>query len=126
MNINKLTATVCAATGFVAGAVFVSPVLAQHEGHQGGGHAHSYKGGSLALHEMMEKSAQKMGNMKMSGDTDKDFAMAMAEHHADGIKMADIELKYGKAAALKAMARKIKAAQTKERQQLLMHARMKH
>lgn len=126
MNINKLTATVCAAAGFAAGAVFVSPVLAQHQGHNTTSGTMRQSAGSQQLHAIMMDGAKKMQNMKMMGEVDRDFAMMMAQHHADGIKMADVEIRHGKNAQLKAMARKIKAAQTKERADLLKHANMKH
>jgi uncharacterized protein (DUF305 family) len=74
----------------------------------------------------MMDGVKKMQNMKMTGDVDRDFAMMMAQHHADGIKMADVEIRHGKNAHLKNMAKKIKAAQTKERADLLKHASMKH
>ena len=125
MNVNKLTATICALGGFAVGVIFVSPAFAQHEEHQGG-HGHKYTGGSLRLHELMEESSKGMMQLDMSGNTDKDFAMTMAEHHEVAIKMADIELKHGKVAVLKAMAKKMKAAQIKERAELLKHAKMKH
>src|SRR5689334_14360127 len=74
---------------------------AQHEGHQMQEHSHSYTGGSLQLHKIMEAGSAKMMDMKLSNNTDTDFAMLMAEHHAQAIKMVDVELKYGKVAALK-------------------------
>jgi uncharacterized protein (DUF305 family) len=52
--------------------------------------------------------------MMPSGDADKDFAMMMISHHQGAIDMAEVELKYGKDAALKEMAKKIIDAQKKE------------
>lgn len=74
----------------------------------------------------MHKAMMMMGNMKVSGDVDRDFAMLMADHHLGAIKMVDIYLKNGKNAQLKAMAKKMKVDQTKERAILLKHAQMKH
>jgi uncharacterized protein (DUF305 family) len=51
------------------------------------------------------------------------FATMMAKHHEDGIKMAEIEVKYGNDAKAKAMANKIIKAQTAERKQLLAVAK---
>lgn len=80
MNINKLTATVCAAAGFAAGAVFVSPVLAQHQGHNTTSGTMRQSAGSQQLHAIMMDGAKKMQNMKMMGEVDRDFAMMMAQH----------------------------------------------
>ena len=55
-----------------------------------------------------------MQKMPMSGDTDKDFAMMMKMHHQKGVEMAQMELDHGKSPAMKAMAKKIIAAQNKE------------
>ena len=62
----------------------------------------------------MMDGMQQMKVMKPSGDTDKDFAMMMKMHHQQALKMAEIELKLGKSAQLKAIATKIIAAQKKE------------
>lgn len=50
----------------------------------------------------------------MSTDQDKNFAMMMKMHHQKGIEMAQKELANGKSTEMKAMAKKIIAAQTKE------------
>ena len=55
-----------------------------------------------------------MHDMPMSGDPDKDFAMMMKMHHQKGVEMAEMELKQGKSAEMKAMAKKIIEAQKKE------------
>jgi uncharacterized protein (DUF305 family) len=55
-----------------------------------------------------------MESMKTTGDPDRDFAMMMKMHHQGAIDMAQMELKSGKDASLKAMAKKIIAAQQKE------------
>ena len=71
----------------------------------------------------MNARMMKPMSMVMSGNTDKDFAMMMAEHHMSGIDMAKIELKYGKNAALKKIASSIVASQTQERAHLLSLAK---
>lgn len=76
---------------------------------------------SMELHRIMT-SGMKMP-MKMSGDVDKDFAAMMIMHHQMAVKMADVEIKKGKSAALKAMARKMKAAQQAEIEQLAPFAK---
>ena len=56
----------------------------------------------------------KMGDMPMSSDSDKNFAMMMKMHHQKGLEMAKKELAEGKSPQMKAMAQKIIDAQTKE------------
>ena len=57
---------------------------------------------------------QKMSSLQMTGDHDHDFAMIMRSHHQAGLEMARAELKNGKDAQMKEMARKVIADQTKE------------
>ena len=63
-----------------------------------------------AMNVMMAK----MDAMKPKGNTDHDFAHMMMAHHQGAVAMADIELRDGKDAAMRAMATKIKADQQKE------------
>ena len=74
--------------------------MAQHQGHGGA--------------QPMGKGQKEMMAMKMTGDPDKDFAMMMIQHHRAGIEMAQIELRDGKDAKMKAMAQRIIDAQKKE------------
>lgn len=55
-----------------------------------------------------------MDSMKMTGDTDRDFAAMMKIHHQGAIDMAQMELKSGKDAKMRAMAKRIIEAQQKE------------
>lgn len=55
-----------------------------------------------------------MDSMKMTGDTDRDFATMMKMHHQGAIDMAQVELKSGKDAKMRAMAKRIIEAQQKE------------
>lgn len=55
-----------------------------------------------------------MESMKMSGDTDRDFAMMMKMHHQGAIDMAQMELQSGKDPKIRAMAKRIIDAQQKE------------
>ena len=55
-----------------------------------------------------------MDSMKMTGDTDRDFATMMKVHHQGAIDMAQMELKSGKDAKMRAMAKGIIKAQRKE------------
>jgi len=62
------------------------------------------------MHNMMDK----MHNMKMSGNIDKDFVMMMIPHHESAVAMAEDELAHGHHTELKKMAQKIIADQKKE------------
>ena len=72
--------------------------------------------GSMQMHQIMA-DGQKMP-MTMTGDVDKDFAMMMTMHHHQALKMADVMIQSGTNAKLKAMAQKMKKAQTKEIKEL--------
>ncbi len=85
--------------------------------------------GSKEIHEEMMDSAKKSQSMNMedmSGDTDKDFAMMMADHHRSAIKMAKSEIENGKNPELKQLAQNIIDSQQKEIATLEKHASMKH
>ena len=67
-----------------------------------------------AMKQSMRMSPDAMQSMPMSGDTDKDFAMMMKMHHQQGVQMAEMQIKNGKSAEMKTMAKHIVAAQNKE------------
>jgi uncharacterized protein (DUF305 family) len=67
---------------------------------------------SMQLHQIMMKGP-KMSH-PMTGDVDRDFAGMMSKHHQQAIDMVDVLLEHGDNAELKAMARKMKAAQQQE------------
>jgi hypothetical protein len=71
-------------------------------------------GASGGMHESMTGMMKNMESMKMTGDTDRDFAMMMKVHHQGAIDMAEMELKNGKDAKMRAMAKRIIDAQKKE------------
>ena len=75
---------------------------------------HDMAGMSAEMHQMMMRDMKQMGSMKMSGDTDQDFAMMMRHHHQSGIKMAEMELKNGKDPDMKRMAQQIIDSQKKD------------
>ncbi len=56
----------------------------------------------------------KMHNLQMTGNTDKDFVVTMIAHHESAVAMAEDELKYGKQRVLKTTAQKVIADQSKE------------
>ena len=70
--------------------------------------------GAEDMKQSMKSGMDSMQNMEMSGDVDKDFAMMMKIHHQGALDMAKMELAHGKSPAMKAMAKKIIAAQKKE------------
>ena len=75
-----------------------------------------HSAGSMELHRIMSKEHSMQ--MPISGDVDRDFASMMQMHHQQAIQMADVMIQQGRNAELKAMARKMKAAQQEEIKQL--------
>jgi uncharacterized protein (DUF305 family) len=86
--------------------------MSKMQGHDMKGHS----AGSMELHKVMT-SGMKMP-MPMSGNVDKDFATMMTMHHQQAVKMADVLIKHGRSTELKALARKMKAAQQAEIKQM--------
>ena len=80
--------------------------------------AHSANHGSEQMHKGMMSGMQQMQGMKLTGDTDKDFAMMMKMHHQQALDMAKAQVAHGKSPEMKAMAEKIIKDQTKEIAQL--------
>ena len=73
--------------------------------------------GAAGPHDMkasMMMGMEGMQKMKMSGDTDKDFATMMKLHHQQALNMAEMQLANGKSPEMKTMATQIIAAQKKE------------
>lgn len=68
----------------------------------------------MDMKAMMGEMNEKMMGMKSSGNVDVDFAMMMRVHHQGAITMAEEELKNGKDAQMRAMAKDIISAQKKE------------
>ncbi len=66
------------------------------------------------LSQTMKAMMDKMNNMQMTGNADKDFAMMMVPHHEGAVKMAEDELSHGKQFELKKMAQKMIKDQNKE------------
>ena len=69
---------------------------------------HDEHGGLMAP---MNTLIASLKEMKMTGDVDYDFMIMMIAHHQAAIDMANIEIKQGTDAALKAMAKAMVAAQ---------------
>lgn len=66
------------------------------------------------LTETSKTMMDKMMNMKMSGNSDKDFVMMMILHHEGAVTMAKDEISHGKQSELKKIAQKMITDQTKE------------
>ena len=66
------------------------------------------------LNKKMNKMKANMEEMKMSGNTDKNFITMMISHHESVIKMAKAELANGMNSTLNQMAKNIINGQTKE------------
>ncbi|HBK07055.1 MAG TPA: DUF305 domain-containing protein [Acetobacteraceae bacterium] len=72
---------------------------------------------SGASHDMMasmDKMNSGMAAAPMTGDPDRDFVSMMIPHHQGAVDMAETELRYGKDAVIRHLAREIIAAQKKE------------
>ena len=69
---------------------------------------------SGGMHDSMMGMMKNMESMKMTGDADRDFAMMMKVHHQGAIDMAQMQLKSGKDAKMRAVAKRIIEAQRKE------------
>jgi uncharacterized protein (DUF305 family) len=78
-----------------------------------------------ADHSMMSG----MSGVQYIGDADHDFVAHMIPHHQGAVAMAKVELKYGKDAKLRALAKEIIASQDKEiafmKQWLALHPQKK-
>ena len=73
-------------------------------------------GGDMQGH--MKGMMKNMDSMKMTGDTDVDFATMMKMHHQGAIDMAQMELQNGKDAKMRSMAKRIIKDQQKEIKEL--------
>lgn len=69
---------------------------------------------SSAMMTSMQSGMNKMMALKMTGDPDHDFAAMMRMHHQSAVEMADLQLRQGKNAQVKALAQKIKASNQSE------------
>ncbi|HUY41887.1 MAG TPA: DUF305 domain-containing protein [Candidatus Dormibacteraeota bacterium] len=72
---------------------------------------------SMADSAMMQSMMQMRGNMmrmRLTGNADHDFILMMIPHHQAAITMANAELRYGTNPRLRALARAIIAAQSRE------------
>ncbi len=123
---NKLSSLAMIALGLGLGVTIFTPAVAQHDMKDHTLSKQSVGSPSKQMHASMAGMSKRMSAMKMTGNTDTDFAMMMAEHHLGAIEMAAIEVKFGKNKTLVSMAKKMIADQKAERAILLKHAGKKH
>ena len=77
--------------------------------------------GSKELHSAMMQGMQDMQRMKMSGDTDHDFASMMIKHHEQAIAMSKAQLKNGKDPEVRKKAQEIISTSEKDIAELKKH-----
>jgi uncharacterized protein (DUF305 family) len=70
--------------------------------------------GSHEIHQTMMSGMEKMHGMKMTGDTDHDFASMMIAHHEQAIEMSKAALDHGDDPEVQKKAREIIAASEKD------------
>lgn len=102
MQYSLRTLVVAAATAAIAAGTAVA---------QSGGGSGEH---SKQMHENMMSGMQKMQQLPMTGNMDKDFATMMRHHHMQGIEMAKMEVAHGKSPEMKRMAQKTIKEQQKE------------
>jgi uncharacterized protein (DUF305 family) len=85
-----------------------------HDMSQMGGMATGNEEAMKAFAAANEKMMAGMHGMAMTGDVDKDFVTMMIPHHQGAIDMAEVVIKYGRDAQIKALAEAIVKAQAKE------------
>ena len=68
----------------------------------------------MDMQAMMKDNSDKMASLKMTGNADVDFAMMMRVHHQGAIDIAEAELRDGKNAQMRKMAKDMIAAQKNE------------
>ena len=68
----------------------------------------------MDMRKSMDNMHEKAGAMKMTGNSDHDFATMMRVHHQGALEMAQVQLEQGKDPVMRAMAKKIIIAQKKE------------
>lgn len=78
-----------------------------------------------ALMRDMRTMQHRMSSAHLTGKPDQDFVTTMIPHHQGAVAMAHTELKYGKSAYLKRMARKIIKSQDRQIKEM-RHWQAKH
>jgi uncharacterized protein (DUF305 family) len=115
MNHERLRTHSCRALCALGALVLIAGMSPAHA--QAMDKKHSTMPGMAAggdMHGSMKGMMKNMESVKMTGDTDRDFATMMKVHHQGAIDMAQMELQSGKDAKMRAMAKAIIRAQQKE------------
>jgi uncharacterized protein (DUF305 family) len=116
MSVKQLRQVILTATTL---ALMANPAFAQTSGatpgtSDAGSSSMSHGPAGQAFMQEMHAMQQHMSSARMTGNADQDFVSMMKPHHQGAISMAKTELKYGKSAYLKRMARKIIKSQSHE------------
>jgi uncharacterized protein (DUF305 family) len=93
-----------------------APAMAQQS--QGMQHDMPNTPASRAYMQSMATMNKAMMSQPMTGDADHDFASMMRSHHQAAVDMAKVEIQYGKDPAMKKVAEKVVADQSKEIKEL--------
>ncbi|SAK91603.1 hypothetical protein AWB76_06685 [Caballeronia temeraria] len=106
-------ATLCSASAFAQTAAPASDAMPGMNMEQ-----HAAKPTDVSSTAAFQAADQKMmsgmSSIEYTGDADRDFVAHMIPHHQGAVEMAKVELKYGKDAKLRKLAKDIIAAQDKE------------
>jgi uncharacterized protein (DUF305 family) len=119
MKKHKFLSTVLVCSGIaisaVAFAANAQPAQSQPAGQEHMGHAvdASASPSTQAFQKGGEQMMKDM-NVPYTGDADKDFVSQMIPHHQGAVRMAEVELQYGKDPAIRKLARDIIKAQKQE------------
>jgi uncharacterized protein (DUF305 family) len=70
------------------------------------------------MHQSLMLGIQRLQSVRPTGDTDRDFATMMREHHRQAIEMARTQLEHGRSDEMKALASKIIDDHSKELAQI--------
>jgi len=109
----------------VAASLLIAPTIAWAQASHGGHDGHAAPGSqktqpssqgsasTLAFEAVNEKMHKDM-DIKFTGNTDRDFLLAMIPHHQGAIDMAGVVLEYGKDPKVRALAEQIILEQQKE------------
>jgi uncharacterized protein (DUF305 family) len=121
MKAMQLTRTSLAGIALAAAVLLQPPAFAQAPAHPVQGHAMAASSparGGGDMEATMKNMSDAMMAIPQTGNTDVDFARMMRVHHLGAIRMAEVEVRDGKDAGMRQMARKMIADQTKEVAQL--------
>jgi uncharacterized protein (DUF305 family) len=114
---NLLRAVLAVITVSFSVSGFAQTAAPSHDGIPGMKHgitAHADAPSNAAFEAADESMMSRMSDVQYTGNADRDFVAHMVPHHEGAVEMAKVELKYGKDAKLRELAKDIVAAQEKE------------